>query len=329
MSIGSSKIVGLGVAIPERVLTNDDLATMVDTTDEWIVQRTGIRERHIAADDQCTSDLAIEAAQNALESAGLTAADIDAVVLATITGDHPWPATACAVQHRLGGQGFAFDLSAGCTGWIYGLVVADGLVKSGAARNVLVIGADILSRITDWTDRGTCILFGDGGGAAVVTAGGPGEGMLAHDLGANGEDPSILRLPAGGSRFPVTAERIAAKEHLLAMRGREVYQFATRILPYTAERCLAKAGMGVEQIDLLVPHQANERIIEGAARRFAMPRERVFSNVARYGNTSAASIPIALWEAMRDGRLERDNLALLVGFGAGLTWGSALVRWAI
>jgi 3-oxoacyl-[acyl-carrier-protein] synthase III len=330
MPVGCAKIVGLGTAVPERVLTNDELSQMVDTNDEWITQRTGIRERRIASEDQSASDLALKASHRALAEAGLQGSDIDAVICATITGDYPWPATACTIQHKLGASALAFDLSAGCTGWIYALVVADGLIRAGGVRNALVIGVEVLSKITDWTDRATCVLFGDGAGAAVVTAGSEDEGgIVAWDLGANGEDPSILWRQAGGSRFPLTPERLANGEHYIRTRGNEVYQFATRIVAQTCDRTLGKAGVTSDDVALLVPHQANERITESAARRFKMPRERVVSNIARYGNTSAASIPLALREAIDEGRLHRGDLALLVGFGAGLTWGSALVRWAM
>ncbi len=330
MSVGCAKIIGLGMAVPERVLTNDELSRMVDTSDEWITQRTGIRERRIAAPEQPTSELALEAAHKALAEAGLEPSEIDAIICCTITGDYPWPATACTLQHKLGANALAFDLSAGCTGWVYGLVVADGLIRAGGVRNVLVIGAEELSKITDWSDRSTCVLFGDGAGAAVLTAGEASEGgIIAWDLGANGEDPSILWRQAGGSRFPIDAERLAAGENFIRTRGNEVYQFATRILAQTCDRTLAKAGVTADEVALLVPHQANERITESAARRFSMPKERVVSNIARYGNTSAASVPIALREAVDEGRLKKGELVLVVAFGAGLTWGSALIRWAI
>jgi 3-oxoacyl-[acyl-carrier-protein] synthase III len=329
MSFGCAKIVGLGTAVPDRVLTNDELAQMVDTSDEWITKMTGIRERRIVDDDTKASDLALTACQRALADAGLEPSDIDAIICATITGDRPWPATACALQARLGCNALAFDLSAGCTGWIYGLVVAEGLLRGGQIRNVLVVGVELLSKITNWTDRATCVLFGDGAGAAVLTVGTEEEGgIIAWDLGANGENPDILCQKAGGSEFPITAERLAAGEQYLTMQGREVYQFATRILPHTAEKTLAKAGVSSQDIALLIPHQANERITDAAARRFEVPRERVVSNIARYGNTSSASIPLALREALDEGRLSKGDLLLLVGFGAGLTWGSILIRWA-
>jgi len=329
MSLAYSKIAGLGICVPERVLSNAELETMVDTSDEWIVSHTGIRERRVVAEGQATTDLATEAAKAALSDAGMEAADVDAVLLATITPDHHCPASACQVQYRLGAGGFAFDLAAGCTGWLYGLSIADALIASGRARNVLCIGTECLTRITNWKDRNTCVLFGDGGGAAVVTrAESEAErGILAWDLGSDGEDPSILWQPAGGSRTPVTHEAIDAGTHLLDMRGKDVFKFAARIMGHTCDRTLERAGVTSDQVALLVPHQANERSTVAAQRRFSMPAERVMSNIAKYGNTSSASVPIALREALDEGRAKTGDLILLVAFGAGLTWGSMLVRW--
>jgi 3-oxoacyl-[acyl-carrier-protein] synthase-3 len=330
MTSRCAKIVGLGACIPERVLTNADLETMVDTSDEWIVERTGIRERHIVAENQATSDLAIAAARQALDEAGLTGRDLDAILLATVTQDYTgFPATACLVQHALGAGGFALDIAAACSGWIYSLALADQMIRAGGVRTVLCMGAECLSRITDYSDRDTCVLFGDGAGAAVVTAGEPEEGgIVAWDLGSNGEDPSILWLPAGGSRKPATAETVAAREHYLRMRGRDVFVFATRVLGQTCDRTLEKAGVSPDQVTLLVPHQANERITLAAQQRFSIPPERVVRNVARYGNTSSASVPIALREALDEGRVHKGDLVMAVAFGGGLTWASCLIRWA-
>ncbi|MBD3173828.1 MAG: beta-ketoacyl-ACP synthase III, partial [Armatimonadia bacterium] len=298
-----AKITGLGVEVPEKVLTNAELEKMVDTTDDWIVTRTGIRERRIVADDQATSDLAIAASRKAMEQAGAEPGEIDAVIMATITADYPFPAAACLVQSALGIGGFAFDVSAGCTGWIYALVVAEQMIRTGAVKKVLCIGAECLSRITDYTDRNTCVLFGDGAGAAVVEGAGEGdEGMLAWDLGSDGADPTILWQPAGGSKNPASHETVDAHDHSVRMRGRDVYVFATRIMGQTCEKTLAKAGYTTDDVALLVPHQANERITQSARERFGIPPERIVSNVDRYGNTSAASIPIALQEAVDDGR---------------------------
>lgn len=325
-----AKIAGLGVEVPGNVLTNADLERMVDTTDEWIVTRTGIRERRIVDPDQATSDLAIAASRKAMAHAGVEAGDIDAVIMATVTADYPLPACACLVQSALGIGGFAFDISAGCTGWIYSLALAEQFIKAGGAQRVLCIGAECLSRITDYTDRNTCVLFGDGAGAAVVEATDEADnGILGWDLGSDGSDPSILWQPAGGSRTPASHETVDAHDHSIRMRGREVYVFATRIMGHTCERTLAKAGYTADDVALLVPHQANERITQSARERFGVPMERIVSNVDRYGNTSAASIPIALQEALDDGRVKKDNLVLVVGFGAGLTWGSCLLRWRL
>lgn len=325
-----AKIAGLGVEVPGNVLTNADLERMVDTTDEWIVTRTGIRERRIVDPDQATSDLAIAASRKAMAHAGVEAGDIDAVIMATVTADYPLPACACLVQSALGIGGFAFDISAGCTGWIYSLALAEQFIKAGGAQRVLCIGAECLSRITDYTDRNTCVLFGDGAGAAVVEATDEADnGILGWDLGSDGSDPSILWQPAGGSRTPASHETVDAHDHSIRMRGREVYVFATRIMGHTCERTLAKAGYTADDVALLVPHQANERITQSARERFGVPMERIVSNVDRYGNTSAASIPIALQEALDDGRVKKDDLVLVVGFGAGLTWGSCLLRWRL
>ncbi|MDI9601214.1 MAG: beta-ketoacyl-ACP synthase III [Acidobacteriota bacterium] len=325
-----AKITGLGAEVPEKVLTNADLEKIVDTTDEWIVTRTGIRERRIVAEDQATSDLAIAASRKAMAHAGVEAGDIDAVIVATVSADYPFPACACLVQSALGIGGFAFDISAGCTGWIYSLVMAEQLVKSGGAKRVLCIGAECLSRITDYTDRNTCVLFGDGAGAAIVEgADEEDNGILAWDLGSDGSDPSILWQPAGGSKIPASHATVDAHDHSVRMRGRDVYVFATRIMGHTCEKTLEKAGLTPDSIALLVPHQANERITQSARERFGMPFDRIVSNVDRYGNTSSASIPIALKESLDAGRAKKDDLILVVGFGAGLTWGSCLLRWRI
>ncbi len=262
--------------------------------------------------------------------AGVEAGDIDVVIMATVTADYPLPACACLVQSALGIGGFAFDISAGCTGWIYSLALAEQFIKAGGAQRVLCIGAECLSRITDYTDRNTCVLFGDGAGAAVVEATDEADnGILGWDLGSDGSDPSILWQPAGGSRTPASHETVDAHDHAIRMRGREVYVFATRIMGHTCERTLAKAGYTADDVALLVPHQANERITQSARERFGVPMERIVSNVDRYGNTSAASIPIALQEALDDGRVKKDDLVLVVAFGAGLTWGSCLLRWRL
>ena len=319
---------GTGLAVPERVLTNADLEKMVDTSDEWITTRTGIKERRIAADDEATSDLAAAAARHALTEAGVRAEELDLIIVATVTPDVSFPATACLVQMKLGAANAAtFDLSAGCSGFVYALDMAVRAVESGAYNRVLAVGADILSRITDWTDRSTCVLFGDGAGSAVVGPVSEGRGLLATDLGAEGASGHLLTLPAGGSRKPASAETIQSREHFILMQGNEVFKFAVRTMGETTQTSLKKCGMGPDDIDVFVPHQANIRIIEAARKRLGLPEEKVFINVQSYGNTSAASIPIALDEAFRSGKIKDDDIVALVGFGAGLTWASAILRW--
>ena len=316
------------MAVPERILTNADLERMVDTTDEWITTRTGIKERRIAAEDEATSDLATRAGKLALREAGVAAEDLDLVIVATVTPDMNFPATACIVQMRLGATNAAvFDLSAGCSGFVYALDIAARTVESGAYHRVLVIGADVLSRITDWTDRSTCVLFGDGAGAAVVGPVEHGRGLLATDLGAVGAEGHFLTLPAGGSRKPATLETVEGKEHYIHMQGNEVYKFAVRVMGETVQRALKKCDLTPEDMDVFVPHQANIRIIDAACKRLGISRDKVFVNVHAYGNTSAASVPMALYEAFREGRIDDGDIVALVGFGAGLTWASAILRW--
>lgn len=321
-------ILGLGSYLPERVLTNADLERLVDTSDEWIVTRTGIRERHIVADGEATSDLATRAAQRALADAGLQASDLDLIIVATISPDMPFPATANIVQDRLGAPGVpGFDLSAGCSGFVYGLAVGAQFVGTGLYRHVMVIGADTLSRLTDWTDRTTCVLFGDGAGAAVLGPVPEGRGFLSFTLGGDGSGASLLRIDAGGSRCPTTAETVAARQQYIKMAGNEVFKFGVRAMADATIDVIAKAGLSASDIDLLVPHQANVRIMDAAARRLEIPAERVVSDVHRCGNTSAASIPIALDEARRQGRVKDGATLVFVGFGAGLTWAAAALRW--
>jgi len=320
-------ITGLGCYAPERVLTNDELAKMVETSDEWIQTRTGIKERRIAAPDEATSDLCLPAAEAALADAGVKGSEIDLVIVATITADMLFPSTAAILASRLGaGSAAAYDLSAGCTGFVYALAQGFGAIAAGLARRVLVVGADTLSRVVDWDDRATCVLFGDGAGAVVLeeVAGG---GFHAFELGADGAGGMELFMPAGGSRRPASAETIAAREHYVKMNGREVYKFATRVLPSSARAVLEVLGRSIEDIDLYVPHQANLRIIEHAAKKLGVEKERVFVNVDRYGNTSSASIPLALCEARKEGRLADGTLVLMTGMGAGLTWGSSVITW--
>jgi 3-oxoacyl-[acyl-carrier-protein] synthase-3 len=323
-------ILGTGSYAPERILTNQDLAKMVDTSDEWIRARSGIRERRIAAEGESTSDMAVSAARRALEDAGLLPADIDLLIVATVTPDLPMPSTACFVQHKLGLPTTAacFDVNAACSGFIYGLDTACALVASGRYRRALVIGAEKLSAFVDWQDRGTCLLFGDGAGAAVIGPGSePGKGLIGTRLGALGEDTGLLCIPAGGSSSPTSAESVARRDHYIKMKGKEVFKLAVRVMEEAARDILEHHGLAANQIGLVIPHQANQRIIDAIAQYLELPSERFFVNVDRYGNTSAASIPIALDEARKAGRIAPGDITLLVAFGAGLTYGSALIRW--
>ncbi len=320
-------ITGLGCYAPERVLMNDELSELVDTSDEWIQTRTGIKERRIAAPEQATSDLCLPAAEAALRDAGARAEELDLVIVTTITPDLLFPSTAALVAARLGADSAAaYDLSAGCTGFVYGVAQGYAAISAGLAKKVLVIGADMLSRIVDWSDRSTCVLFGDGAGAVLLEQVDAG-GFHAFELGADGAGGMELLIPAGGSRRPASAETVAAGEHYVKMNGREVYKFATRVLPSSARAVLEASGQSIAEIDLYVPHQANLRIIEHAAKKLGIKMERVFVNVDRYGNTSSASIPLALCEARAEGRLEKGTLVLMTGMGAGLTWGSSVITW--
>lgn len=322
-----SAITGLGYAVPEKVLTNADLEKIVDTNDEWIVQRTGIRERRITDANTATSDLSVAAAKKALADAGIGAAELDLIIVATVTPDHFFPSTACIVQRELGAvKAAAFDLEAACTGFLYGLMVAEQFIRTGTYKHVLVIGAETLSKITDYTDRNTCILFGDGAGAAVISASSQ-KGILSVDIGADGRGADLLVQPAGGSRQPATVESVEAKTHFIKMAGQEVFKFAVKIINEASEKALTSAGITSQDLALLIPHQANLRIIDSAARRLDIDREKVYVNLDRYGNMSAASVPVALAEAREQGLLMQGSHVLLVGFGGGLTWGAAVIKW--
>jgi len=321
-------ITGVGKAVPERVLTNADLEKMVDTSDEWIRTRSGIRERRIAEPHEASSDYAIRAANEAIAKAGVKPEEIDLIVVATVTPDMPFPSTACIVQEAIGAKrAAAFDLSAACPGWIYGLVMAQQTIASGLYNCALVIGVDLLSRLTDWEDRSTAVLFGDAAGAAILQPVSEGRGILASVLGSEGAGACHLMLPAGGSRSPATQETVANRLHYIKMNGTEVYKFAVRAMNEATQQVLAKAGLTMDQVDLFIPHQANIRIIEGAMKRMELGPERVMVNLDRYGNTSSASIGLALTEALEQGRVKDGDNLVLVSFGAGLVWGAVTLRW--
>jgi len=314
-------ITGLGCHVPERVLTNDDLSKLVDTNDEWIMERTGIRERRIAADDEALTDICLPAARRALEMSGVDPKSIDLLVVATVTPDMAFPSSSALIADVLGmPDAAAYDLSAGCTGFVYAIAQAHGMLAAGLAQRALVVCADVLSKILDWTDRSTLVLFGDGAGAVVMERVEEG-GFLGFELGADGSGGANLWLPGSGSR------KFENPERYVKMNGREVFKFATRVMVSSAEAILEECGMSIDEVDVYVPHQANVRIIDHAARKLGVPEEKIVVNVHKYGNTSSGSIPLALADAADDGRLEPGKLVLLTGMGAGLTWGSALIEW--
>jgi 3-oxoacyl-[acyl-carrier-protein] synthase-3 len=313
--------------VPPRVLTNFDLEKMVDTSDEWIRTRTGIIERRIADPETATSDLAMASARAALESADVKPSDIDLIIVATVTPDVFFPSTASLLQRSFATRAVAFDLAVGCTGFVYGVAIAGEMIATGSYERALVIGAETLSRITDWEDRSTCVLFGDGAGAAIVAPVPNGHGILGYSLGNDGANADALKIPAGGSRTPASAETVAKRLHYLTMVGREVFRFAVRAMVDSSEEAVRRAGLTMTDINLVIPHQANVRIIDAAAERLGIPLDRFVGNLERYGNTSAASIPIALDEAAREGRIHRGDYVLLSSFGAGLSWGTMVLRW--
>jgi 3-oxoacyl-[acyl-carrier-protein] synthase-3 len=322
-------ITGWGMSVPDRIMSNADLMKIVDTSDEWIVSRTGIRERRIASSGQTTASLATQAALRALEVANLKPGDLDLIIVATSSPEHIFPATACIVQDRLGAvKAGAFDLLAACTGFIFALNVATQAIRSGSIENALVIGAETLSRIVNWQDRETCILFGDGAGAFVLQASKEPGGQLSSVMRSDGSGGDYLSLPAGGSRYPANAETVKNGFHYIQMNGREVFRFATRVMAQASREAIQAANLKIEDIDLVIPHQANRRIIESAARGLGIPIEKFVINIDRYGNTSTASIPIAVCEAAEEGLLKPDDRVVFVGFGAGLTWGAAVAQWS-
>ena len=322
-------IKGIGYYAPENVFTNLDCAKNIDTSDEWIRTRTGITERRFATKEQATSDLACEASLKAIESAKIKKEDIDLIILATVTPDYLAQGAACIVQHKLGLSNIpCFDLNAACTGFIYGLEVGYSMVKSGLYKNVLVIGAETLSRIIDMQNRNTCVLFGDGAAAAVVGEVEEGYGFLGFSIGAEGEDDMILKIPAGGSKKPNDDETIKNRENFVVMKGQDVFKFAVNILPKVTLDALEKAKLDVSELSMVFPHQANSRIIESAAKRMKFPIEKFYMNLSRYGNTSSASVGLALGEAVEKGLVKKGDNIALTGFGGGLTYGSAIIKWA-
>ncbi|MGQ0551577.1 MAG: beta-ketoacyl-ACP synthase III [Armatimonadota bacterium] len=321
-------VLGLGMYVPTRVLTNDDLAKMVDTTDEWIVQRTGIRTRHIAAPDQAASDLGIPASVAALREAGVAAADLDLIIGATTTPDMIFPAMACLIQDRIGAKrAGAFDLLAACSSFVYGVISAAQMIEAGMARYVLVVGSEVLTKLVDWNDRTTCVLIGDGAGAVVMGPSNEGAGILSSVVGADGSAGDLLKLPAGGSRIPVTADAIAAGLHRARMDGQAVFKLAVQVVPQAIRQVVRGAGLTLDDIKVIVPHQANQRILEAVARAMDLPMDRFVSTIETYGNTSAASVPISLWEARRTDRIKDGDHLVLVAFGGGFTWAACALTW--
>lgn len=324
-----ASIAGTGRAVPEKVLTNAELEKLVETSDEWITTRTGIKERRVAQDGDALSDYCVAAAQQALDAAEISAASLDAIIVATVSPDQPIPAAACFVQHKLGAKrAAAWDLNAACSGWVYGVHVADGLIQSAKAKNVLVIGAEFLTRFVDYTDRSTCVLFGDGAGATVLHATKADHGVLATRIQTDGEGACFINMPGGGStRPPNRPETLEQRLGFIKMMGGETFKVAVRSMVDVCRDVLNESGFETTDVSWLIPHQANERIITAVGDRLGIPPERCVVNIGRYGNTSAASIPIALDEVVREGRIKKGDLVLFTAFGGGLTWGAALVRW--
>ncbi|PIQ91031.1 MAG: 3-oxoacyl-ACP synthase [Candidatus Omnitrophica bacterium CG11_big_fil_rev_8_21_14_0_20_41_12] len=320
-------IIGVGEYLPERILTNSDLEKMVDTSDEWITTRTGIKKRHLAAVGQAASDLALKAAQQALENAKLKAEDLDLIVVATITGDMPFPSVASIIQDKLGAKKAAcFDISAACAGFVYGLSVAEKFIATATYKNALVIGTEVLTSITDWQDRNTCVLFGDGAGAVVLSEVKKG-GIISTYLGCDGSKSGILNMPAGGSRNPATSETVRNRQHYLKMQGNELFKIAVNTMTDAAETVLKQAGMTFADINLIIPHQANARIIMAVAKKLGIPQDRVYLNIERCGNMSSASTVTALCEAVQEGKIKKGDIILLDAFGAGLVWGACIIEW--
>lgn len=321
-------ILGLGINVPKRILSNHDLEKMVETSDEWIVTRTGIRERHVLEDTDATSDLGSRAAAAAIKDAGMEPTDIDMIICCTFTPDTSCPSTACLIQKKVGAvNAGGVDLNAACSGFLYGLSVGKAMIKSGMVRNAVVVGAEAMTRFVDFTDRNTCVLFGDGSGAAVLGPVDEPRGIISEVLGADGQGADLIKVEAGGSALPASIETVEGKKHSIRMAGSEVFKFTVRIMGEAVDGALAKAGMTADQIDLLIPHQANIRIIEAAAKRYKMDNGRVMVNIDRYGNTSSATVPLAMYEAREQGRIAPGKVVALVAFGGGLTWAANIIRW--
>lgn len=321
-------ISGIGSYVPERVLTNDDLSKIVDTSHEWIVERTGIHERRIVEDHIATSDIGTIAAEKALKDANTSPEEIDLIILATVTADYALPSTACVIQKNIGAtNAAAFDINAGCSGFIYGLSLGEAFIKSGMYKKVLVIGAETLSKIMDWEDRNTCVLFGDGAGACILEECKSGFGVLSSELGSDGTNGEVLLQPAGGSRLPASIDTIENRLHFVQMDGKEVFKFAVRIMEKASLSSLEKANLELQDLDFLVPHQANIRIIDSARKRLKLEKDKVYVNLNKYGNMSSASVPVALDEAIKNNRIKKGDNILLVAFGAGLTWASMTIKW--
>lgn len=323
-----SRIISTGCYLPEKILTNYDLEKMVDTSNEWILERTGIKERRIAAEGEAASDLAYEASRKALDSVGLTADDIDMIIVATVSGDMAFPSTACFLQEKLSAtNAVGFDINAACSGFIYALFLADSFVRNGTHKRILVVGTEVLSKMTDWKDRATCVLFGDGAGAVIVEATDEDRGFYSVHINSDGKMWDLIHVPGGGSRNPASQETLHERKHYIKMKGNETFKVAVRTLEEVASRTLQENSLSPSDLALLIPHQANQRIIQAMAERLGLPMSKVMMNLEKYGNTSAASVPIALDEALRTGRIHDNDFILLEAFGGGLTWASALIKW--
>ena len=323
----SSGILGLGCYLPAKKLTNKDLEKMVDTSDEWIMTRTGIRERRVAPEEFAASDMGVEAAKSAIKDAGLEPKDIDLIIVATVTGDMAFPSTACIIQDKIGAvNSAAFDINAACSGFVFGIVTAKQFVDSGLYKNVLVVGTEKMTNLVDWTDRSTCVLFGDGAGACVIGKS-KDRRILSYFIGCDGSGSNLLRLPAGGSRTPTTEETVKNKLHFLKMEGNEVFKLAVKVMADAANKAVTKAGLLCSEINLLIPHQANIRILMAVAKKMGLPEEKIFLNIEKYGNMSSASTAVALAEANNEQRIKKGDVVTLVAFGAGLTYGAVVIKW--